>query len=468
MRKKNGKKLLVFAFCICVLTACGKNGEESVEVSQKVTEEAELTDIGEQAEMEKETNMESLTSTETTWNASETKETVEEETFIADRSEVFEMLKTLGAGWNLGNTFDAHGQKHSLADETYWGNPETSKEMMHALKEQGFGTIRIPVTWADHVSEAPEYLIDEEWLNRVQEVVDWALEEDLYVILDTHHEPDYWLKPQEDGLEEVEKELYAIWTQIANRFAEYPDQLIFEGMNEPRMKGTQEEWSGGTKEGRACVNALNQTFLDAVRATGGQNENRLCIICTYGNSVSYNTITELTIPKDNHIAVAVHLYTPYFFTYDVDSDQNVEIWDGSMKADIISNMQLVSKNLIEKDVPVIITEYGAEAEMITDENGQRVENATEVMNWLVDYLETSNRYGMPAVWWDNNIYQKRGEQFGLFDRENLSWYRPEISDYITAHPYTGEQRGSKELRKGYTWKKRKFIGIYLVFVIFVC
>ena len=178
------------------------------------------------------------------------------------------IAKEMTAGWNLGNSLDAYGT-YSLNNETYWGNPKTTKAMIDAVKNEGFNTIRIPVSWGEHVGSAPNYTIDTAWMNRVQEVVDYAMADGMYVLLDTHHETS-WLKPQSATLDASQKQLVAIWTQIAERFKAYGDHLLFEGMNEPRIVGSSNEWSGGDADGRAAVNVLNQAFIDAVRKTGGQ------------------------------------------------------------------------------------------------------------------------------------------------------------------------------------------------------
>ena len=379
--------------------------------------------------------------TQTTSEVLETtvEQTIEEETVAeqaaveVDRSETFAMLADMGAGWNLGNTLDAHGGSSlELMSEVSWGNPKTTPEMIQAVAEEGFKTIRIPVTWSTHVSTGPEYRINPAWLDRVEEVVKYAMDCDMYVILDTHHEPDYWLKPQTSGLEDVEKELSAIWQQIAERFADYDEHLLFEGMNEPRIKGSPQEWTGGDSDGRKAVNALNQVFVDTVRATGGNNADRTLIICPYGNSVSDKSLIELEIPQDEHIAVAVHLYTPYFFTFKPDSG-NVNVWDGSLKKDIESVMSQVNEQLIQKGVPVIITEFGAVHKEYQDENGNTVSNKEDVLKWLADYMEVTTQYGIPCIWWDNNVYNSQGENFGLFDRKNLTWFDKDIADAFVTY-----------------------------------
>ncbi|MBQ6786196.1 MAG: glycoside hydrolase family 5 protein [Lachnospiraceae bacterium] len=432
------KKLIdILIGVMVIVSVCGCTTQNTVSNRENHNKQEQQTALETEQYIEpeetKEKIVEEKTIEENTKNEEENKEVVEDEIMI-DRSATFQLLEDMRIGWNLGNTLDAHinGQTATVSSETCWGNPVTTPEMMQAIAAQGFKTVRVPVTWSLHMTDKPEYKIDEAWLDRVEEIVNYALDADLYVILDTHHEPDYWLKPQSEGLEDVKNQLTAIWKQVGERFRDYDKRLVFEGMNEPRMKGSEKEWSGGDTDGRAAVNVLNRAFVDTVRATGGNNETRCLIICPYGNSVTYNSIIELEIPQDNNIMVAVHLYTPYFFTYEQEQN-NICEWDGSLKKDIISAMSLVDKYLIQKDVPVIITEFGAVNKEYTDVNGNRVSNREEVLKWLADYMEVANKYGMTCVWWDNGIYDASGEKFAIFDRNKMSWYDKEIADALIMH-----------------------------------
>ena len=220
--------IAVITGIITMAAVCGCGAQ------QTVTDRVVQSDMVEETEVQSETVTQTISETEQTL---ETITTAEQENAVIDRSETFALLNDMKAGWNLGNTLDAHASA-DLTSETSWGNPKTTPEMIQAIAQEGFHTLRIPVTWSKHVSAGPEYKIDAAWMDRVEEVVKYALDCDMYVILDTHHEPDYWLKPQSDGLDEVQNELCAIWQQIAERFADYDEHLLFEGMNEPRIKGS--------------------------------------------------------------------------------------------------------------------------------------------------------------------------------------------------------------------------------------
>ena len=167
-----------------------------------------------------------------------------------------QLVQELKIGWNLGNTLDATGgtKNDPLSAETSWGNPKTTEDMIKAVKEKGFNVIRVPVTWTGHLGDAPDYKINEEWLNRVQEVVNYVINNDLYCIINMHHED--WHFPSYDNLEPAKAELVAIWKQIAARFEGYDEHLIFEGMNEPRMVNTPSEWTGGTGCGQPAKRCL--------------------------------------------------------------------------------------------------------------------------------------------------------------------------------------------------------------------
>ena len=334
-----------------------------------------------------------------------------------------ELIGEMGAGWNLGNTMDAEG------GETAWGNPETTQEMIDEVYKAGFNTIRIPTTWDGHTGDAPDYTIDPKWFDRVEEVVGYALKNDMYVILNIHHE-DKWLKPQYDGLDNVKARLAALWTQIAERFSDYGDHLIFEGLNEPRVKGGKNEWNGGTKEGRDCLNQLNSLFIETVRATGGNNEKRTLLITTFAAQPVEATIKDLEIPNDKYVGVSIHAYTPYRFTYDSKGESwNATVFDESCQNDIVSVFDLLNKYFISNDIPVVITEYGSVWKYSASDSYTK--NTAEVEKWAEFYISEAGKYGIPCVWWDNGYYKSGNELFGIFNRKDLSWYVPGLVEIIT-------------------------------------
>lgn len=319
-----------------------------------------------------------------------------------------ELVADMKMGWNLGNTLDATGGI-ALESERSWGNPTTTQEMIDEVLAQGFNVIRIPVTWEGHFGDGPDYVIHEIWMNRVQEVVDYAYNKGAYVILNMHHED--WHFPSEDNKEAASATLEALWTQIAERFKDYDEHLIFEGLNEPRKKGTVYEWNGGDMEGRAVVNHFMQVFVDAVRATGGNNIYRHLMVCGYAASSSTDALKSIELPKDDKLIVSVHAYTPYNFALNTKgTDKFTDTYD------IDKLMKDIQEIFLDKGVPVIIGEYGA----------MNKDNEAERVKWATYYLSEAKKIGVPCVWWDNNAYTGDGENFGLFDRRNLTWPYPEL------------------------------------------
>ena len=177
-----------------------------------------------------------------------------------------EIVEMMGFGWNLGNTLDATGGNTAdvTAQEQSWGNAKITPELMVRVKEAGFDTIRIPVTWYRYTSDDGTYTIREDFLQHVREVVEWAREADLFVILNVHHEA--WINEPNFAAdaEKIGEQLTAMWRQIADTFADFDQHVIFEGMNEPRAQGTNYEWSGNAAC-YAAVNYLNQVFVNTIR-----------------------------------------------------------------------------------------------------------------------------------------------------------------------------------------------------------
>ena len=326
-----------------------------------------------------------------------------------------EMVSQLSCGWNLGNALE------SIGSETAWGNPKTGREMIDAVAEKGFNTIRIPVSWGQYVSKTDEgYIIKKEWLERVGDVVDYAIENDMYVILNTHHETD-WIIPKDENITQVKAEFCDIWLQIAVYFKDYGDHLIFEGLNEPRVVGGPKEWEGGTYENRKNINELEKAFVDTVRSVGKNNETRLLLVTSEAACVTDEALKEVRVPDDDYVAMSLHAYTPYDFTFSHDGDYDK--WDGSHQSDIVWMFGQLDKYFLKEGIPVILTEFGAERKGSADNN-----NDTEVAKWMADYVALAEEYKVPVIIWDNNLFNGQGERFGYFNRKTLEWDREEVID----------------------------------------
>ena len=342
-------------------------------------------------------------------SVSQTEQT-ENETLTAP-VDVIELCKDITIGWNLGNSLDATGW--GAGSETSWGNPVTTKALILKVKEAGFDAVRIPTTWYNHVDS--DFNIDESWLDRVQEVVDYAYDEGMYVILNSHHEN--WNEPYESNLKAASNKMKKLWTQIASRFEKYGERLIFEGMNEPRWTNTQYEWNGGNAEGWRIVNELNKVFVKAVRATGGNNRYRALMVPTYAASAS--ALDGFTVPTDDSIIVSIHAYSPYNFamnangttTFDADNAD----WNNTGELVWLANK--LYDDFISKGVGVIIGECGT-----VNKN-----NLSARLNWAGYFPKVFGEKGIPIFLWDNNAYGSGAETFGMLHRNTLTWEYP---DYI--------------------------------------
>lgn len=330
---------------------------------------------------------------------------------IRDISSI-ELLKELKIGWSLGNTLDATGA-NDLTSETSWGNPLTTKEMISKVKEAGFNIVRIPVSWGNHMDESNK--VDEAWMNRVQEVVDYAYSQDMFVILNIHHEE--WHDPYYDNEEAATAKLTALWTQIGERFAGYDEHLIFEGLNEPRKRNTGLEWNGGDKEGHDVVNNFNAAFVSTIRGLGGNNAKRHLMLPTYAASSTNTAIKDFVLPEgDDKLIVSIHAYLPYGFALDGDVNNREFTPDEGNASEIVGLMDLLKTNFTDKNIPVIIGEFGARSKVNTDIRAE----------WATYYVSKAHEIGVPCVLWDNHAFTGTGENFGMLDRKTCEWRYPEI------------------------------------------
>lgn len=330
-----------------------------------------------------------------------------------------ELCGRITVGWNLGNSLDATGS--GMSSETSWGNPKTTKELILKVKEAGFDAVRIPTTWYNHLDS--DFNISEEWLARVQEVVDYAYDEGMYVILNVHHEN--WNDPYESTLPDVKKKIKKLWTQIANRFESYGERLIFEGMNEPRWKNTNYEWNGGNAEGRRVVNAYNEYFVETVRATGGNNRYRALMIPTYAASAS--GLDGFTVPQDKSVIVSVHAYSPYNFAMNPSGTTKFDPNNTSDTQELTWLAGTLYDRFISKGTGVIIGECGT-----ANKN-----NYSDRVNWAGYFPKLFRSKGIPVFLWDNNAYGSGNETFGQLHRDTLAWEYPE---YIKAFVKAAKQK----------------------------
>lgn len=345
-------------------------------------------------------------------------------------NEAMAFVKDMKIGWNLGNTFDAtndYNRGDDLKIESSWVGVKTTEEMIEAVHQAGFNTLRLPVSWHNHVDE--NFTINTPWLDRVQQVVDWAVARDMYVILNTHHDvyAQYYY-PDEKNYETSEKYITTIWAQLAERFQDYDQHLIFEGMNEPRPVGTSQEWwfnqdDPYCQEVAGCINKLNQAFVDTVRASGGRNADRYLMVTPYCASPEAALNTEwFKLPQDsaeNKLIVSVHAYRPYDFALEMPGvDSYDPVKNAGQLSEIISFMNSLYKTYVVNGIPVVLGEYGA-----MEKNDNLQDRAT----FYAYYVATASSRNIPCVVWDNHAFTS-GERFGLLDRKTLTWKYPVLVD----------------------------------------
>jgi len=353
-------------------------------------------------------------------------------TYEVPESEALHFVQKMKVGWNLGNTFDANSDTNTLANdleyETLWVKAKTTKAMITALKEAGFRTLRLPVSWHNHVDE--QFTINKPWLDRVQEVVDDAYDNDLTIILNIHHDDlENYYYPSSDHLAVSEKFMRALWTQLSERFKSYDHRLVFESINEPRLRGTEYEWRLDLTETRCldaidCINVLNQVFVDVVRASGGHNIDRYLMVPGYAASADYALLDRFRLPTDlthDRLIVSVHAYTPYPFALQSPNDtHSIARWHldaPSSTQPIDTFMDQLYEAFIRRGVPVIIGEFGAR-----DKGG----NLQDRIDYAAYYVNAARSRGMIACWWDNHSFIGNSENFGLMERRTATWTYPDI------------------------------------------
>ena len=351
-------------------------------------------------------------------------------------NEAMTFVRDMKVGWNLGNTFDASNcnwLSDPLDYESAWCGTKTTKELILELKNAGFNSIRVPVSWHNHIDA--DHNIDKAWLDRVQEVVDYVYEEGMYVILNIHHDDDpVYMYPSYDCTDSSKKYLTDIWTQLAERFADYDTHLIFETMNEPRQVGTDIEWwvpdvnADNAKEAFDCINQMNQAAVDAIRSVSkGYNTERYIMVPGYCASPEFALIDAFQMPEDslataeNRLILSVHAYTPYNFALNLSGTSEFDISKTSSTQDIDSFMRRLYTKYVSKGLPVVIGEFGA-----LDKD----KNTESRVQYAAYYIAMARHFGLTAHWWDNNALNADGECFQIIDRKTLTWSFPEIRDQL--------------------------------------
>lgn len=356
-----------------------------------------------------------------------------------------DFAKKMKVGWNLGNTLDACPDSQNLRTEEWnrlaqyseinWNEIYTTKEIIHFPRTQGYSTVRIPVTWFNHIID-DKYTIDPRWMARVKQVVDWAIEDGYYVILNEHHSvrgkmnapikygEGYIPRNTPEDIAESERFLKAIWKQIAEAFNNsYDEHLIFETMNEPRNTGHEhDQWQAALKsdgqntvkcnecrEDYKIVNRYNQICLDTIRASGGNNANRFVMIPTLVTSDETPMHELFELPEDSakdKLMVTVHNYIWLW-----QQGKNPK-FSNEMKTRITKIYSDLNKKFISKGIPVVIGETGADKWI----------DLQERIKWISFYAKLASGYGIPMVQWDGG----GDDGVSQYDRVNLKFHHPEF------------------------------------------
>lgn len=315
-----------------------------------------------------------------------------------------QLVEDIGFGWNLGNLLDSYvGTTFGCQDvssETSWGNPKATQTLIDGVKSSGVNAIRVPVTWYNHM-DPNTYVIDDAWMDRVEEVINYVLDDDMYCILNVHHDTGEkgWLRASSTNIDQNKVIFKKIWEQISERFNSYGDKLVFEGFNE--ILDDNNEWVNPNQESLNIVNDLNQIFVDTVRASGGNNAKRNLICNTYAAMGTSYVTSNLKIPNDSvseRIIAECHVYQPMSFCFE--EYPEVTTWENS-KMYLDEQLNAIYNNFVKKGTPAIIGEFGC---------ATTKDNMDEVISWAKYYVETCTNYGIPCIYWDN------GSGFKLFNR----------------------------------------------------
>ena len=250
-------------------------------------------------------------------------------------------------GINLGNTLDA------IPDETSWGNPPATQALFQKYKAAGYKSVRIPITWTDHMGPGPTYTVDPAWMDRVQQVVDWALDAGLYVMINTHHDSWQWISSMPTNHDVVVARFTAVWTQISERFVGYPATLMFESINEPQFAGVDEPTA------REMLDELNTRFFDVVRSSGGMNSTRPLVLPSLFTNAGQAHLDSLAATianlNDPNLITTTHFYGFWPFSVNI---MGYTKFNKPTIDDIIKSFDNVYNTFVAKGIPSITGEFG--------------------------------------------------------------------------------------------------------------
>ena len=341
-----------------------------------------------------------------------------------------EVFRAMAPGWNLGNQMDAIS--NGVSSETVWGNPKCTQATMDGVKAAGFKAVRICVTWEGHIGPAPSYRLEDKWLNRVAEIVDYAEKAGLVAIVNTHHDESFWQdikKAYNNTLqnEKVKDEMFCVWTQIARRFVDKGEWLVFESFNEIQDGGWgwSPEFRNDPQAQYKVLNEWNQAYVDAVRSTGGNNATRWLGVSGYASNPAL-TIEGLVLPKDytseNRLMVAIHDYDPYDYTLSSLDDDHPDVFKirqwghtadpslrlaGNNEAAVVAVFDNLKAAYLDKGIPVYLGEMGCSRHEDTDFPYQRY--------YMEYFCKAAADRLLPMYVWDNGAKGTGPEKHGYID-----------------------------------------------------
>ncbi|MBN1577414.1 MAG: glycoside hydrolase family 5 protein [Chitinispirillaceae bacterium] len=374
------------------------------------------------------------------------------ETIAPDQSDMSShpaatFVKGMRVGWNVGNSLEAvdNGSGSYIPNETAWGNPKITQQLIDSVKAAGFNAIRLPVAWS-LFSDASTWTIRKERLDRAEEVVNYALKRDLYVIMNEHWDGG-WLQPTNAAKDTATKRLAAIWKQVAIRFRDYGDHLVFAGTNEVMKDG---DYGTPTSEYVSVQNGYNQSFVNAVRATGGRNAFRYLVVQAFNTNIDH-AISFFKMPSDqtkDRLILEVHFYDPWEFTIDGNNTTVTQwgangnpskkvSWD-SDESHIDAQFAKMKNSFLNKGIPVILGEYAAMLKNTSD-------NPPFRLAWDKYVTDAAVKAGMIPFYWDPGFLSTNSS--GLFERSTGKQEFPEVIAAIVeaSPPVSARSREQKTL-----------------------
>lgn len=342
------------------------------------------------------------------------------------------LAKRLGWGWNLGNHFDTSSGEDGVHPQWgYWDKATPTQTLYDNLKKAGASTVRICVTWGNYQTTDDNWTIEPDYMAEVKQNVDWAESAGLNVILNTHHD-EYWMDIKEAAgnniiNDQIKNRLAKTWTQIAEAFRSKGDFLFFEAFNE--VQDGQWGWGANRTDGGKqykTLNEWNQTCVDAIRATGGNNATRWIGVAAYASSPNFAVEDGFVLPTDaaKRIMVSVHFYDPSNFTLTPEGNYGKSEWghtaaagtfeSGSNEEHVVETFQKLHEKFIANDIPVYIGEYGCVM--------HKSDRSNLFRNYYLEYVcRAAHTYNMPVIIWDNNSIGGGDEHHGYFDHSDGSY-----------------------------------------------